>query len=126
MIGSGIIEGKLQEFFERGSIVDLSFQFRVGIDVKPLLEKQAFHKEDRRIRFVSLCAFTDRIGSQEEFFDSGPIHDGIDLLHSFDSAVLFDRREKRDVSEGEVGLHFFEAHSSSREMNLKKIWHKNH
>ncbi|GAG24723.1 unnamed protein product, partial [marine sediment metagenome] len=28
--------------FERQPIVDLVFQFRVGIDMKPLLEQQAF------------------------------------------------------------------------------------
>ena len=50
----------------------------------------------------------------EERFDSGPIHDGIDLIHSFDSSVLFYGREEGDVSEGEAALHFLEAHNPSQ------------
>ena len=91
MIGSGVIEVKPQELFEGGSVVDLGFQLRVGIDVKPLLKEQAFHKQDGRIGFISPSAFTDGIGSGEQVFDSRPIHDGIDLLH-------FSQWKKRGVS----------------------------
>jgi hypothetical protein len=97
MIGSGIIEGKAQELFERYSVVDLSFQLRVGIDAEPLLEEQAFHKDNRWVSFVSFSAFADGICSHEEAFDSGPIHDGTDLFHSCDSPV-FSMEEKREIS----------------------------
>jgi hypothetical protein len=93
MIGRGVIEGKPQGLFEGGSIVDLSFQLRVGIDVEPLLEKQAFHEKDRRIGFVAPGAFADGIGSREQAIDSGPIHDGIDLFHSFDDPVYLNGRK---------------------------------
>ena len=45
MIGSVIFKGEPQELFEGYSVVDLGFQFRVGIDAEPLLEEEAFHKE---------------------------------------------------------------------------------
>ena len=125
MIGRRIIHGKPQELFERGSIVDLRFQLRIGIDVKPLLEEQAFHKKDRGISFVASGAFADGIGSCKQGFDSGPVDDGIDLLHSFDGPVLFHVRKKRNIGKGEVGLHFLEAHKSSKGKNLKEIWHNN-
>jgi len=126
VIWGKIIKGKPQELFEGGSIVDLGFQLRVGVDVKPLLEEQAFHKEYRRISFVSPGAFTDGIGSREHVFDSGPIHNGIDLFHSFNGPVFLKGRKQGDIGEGEIGLHFLEAHRSSRGMNLKEIRHENH
>ena len=79
MIGSGVIKRKAKECSERGPVVDLGFQLRVGIDMEPLLEKEAFHKEDGGIGFFSFGAFADRIGSHEEIFYSGPIDDGVDL-----------------------------------------------
>jgi len=114
MIGRGVVKGESQEFFEGVSVIDLGFQFRIGVDVKPLLKQQAFHKQDRRISFGASGAFADGIGSHEQFFDSGPIDDGINLLHSFDGPVFLHGRHKRDVGEGEIGLHFLEAHSSSK------------
>jgi hypothetical protein len=125
MIGSGIVERKPQELFEGDSIVDLGFQLRIGIDFKPLLQKKAFHKDKRRIGIVSFKAFTNGIVSQEQAFNSGPVDSGVDLFHSFDSAVLFHRVKKGYISEGEVGFHIFEAHSSSKRFNLKELCQKN-
>ena len=125
MIGSGIIKGEPQEFLEGDSIIDLGFQFGVGIDLKPLLEQEAFHEDQRRIGFIALGTFADGIVFHEQIIDTGPIHDCVDLLHSFDGPVLFDGRKKREIGKGEIGFHFLEAHSSSREMNLKEVWHKN-
>jgi hypothetical protein len=123
MIGSVIFKGEPQELFEGYSVVDLGFQFRVRIDAEPLLEEEAFHKDNRRVSLVSFGAFADGIGSHEEVFDSGPIYDGVDLFHSFDGPVLFHGRKEGEIGEGEIGLHFLEAHKSSRVMNLKEIWH---
>jgi len=68
MIGSGIIKRKAQELFEGIPVVDLGFQFRVGIDFKPLLKKQVFHQEKRQVGAVTLKAFTDGIVSQKQAF----------------------------------------------------------
>jgi hypothetical protein len=65
MIGSEIVKRKTKELFEGDSVVDLGFQFRIGIDLKPLLKKKAFHEEKRRIGIVSFKAFTDGIVSYE-------------------------------------------------------------
>lgn len=121
MIGRRLIEGETQKLLEGGPVVDLGFQFRIGVDLEPLLEQEAFHEDQRGISLVPLGAFTDGIVSKEQGFDSGPIDNGIDLLHSFDGSVTFQRRKQGDVGEGEVGFHFLEAHRSSREMNLKEI-----
>jgi len=124
MIGSIIVKGKPQESFEGCSVVDLGFQFRIGIDAEPLLEQKTFHKYQGRISCVALGAFTDRITSHEQVFDSGPIHDGVDFFHSFDGPVLLHGRKEGEISEGEIGLHFLEAHKSSEVVYLKEIWHK--
>ena len=114
MIGCGIIHREAQELFEGGPIVDLSFQLRIGINVKPLLKEEAFHQKYGRISFVSSSAFTDRIGSCKQEIDFGPVYDSIDLLHSFDCPVFFHMWEKRDIGEREVGLHFLESHRTSQ------------
>ena len=121
MIWGGIVEGKPQELFEGDSVVDLGFQFRIGIDFKPLLKKKAFHKEKRRIGIVSFKALADRVVSQKQAFNSGPVNNSVDLFHSFNSPVLFHRVKKGYIGEGEVGFHIFEAHSSSKRFYLKEL-----
>ena len=69
-------------------------------------------------------AFTDGVISHKDTINAGPIDNGIDLLHSYDGAVTFDGVEKCDVGKGEVGFHFFEAHSSSRLIDLQDLWQK--
>lgn len=114
MIGSRIIEGESQELLERDPIVDLSFQLGIGVDLEPLLEQEAFHKYQGRIGFVARSAFSDGIVFHDQLIDSGPIHDVVDLLHSFNSPVFFNGREEGEISKGEIGFHFLEAHGSSR------------
>jgi len=113
MIGSGVIEGEPQELLEGQSIIDLGFEFGVGADMEPLLEKQTFHKDNRMVGLISFGAFSDGIVFHEKVFDSGPINDRVDQFHSFDCPVFFERRKKGDVCESEVGLHLFESHRSS-------------
>ena len=66
MIGRNIIKRQPQELLEGIPVVDLGFQFQIGVDFKPLLKKQAFHQENRRVGAVSLKAFTDGIVSQKQ------------------------------------------------------------
>jgi len=126
MIGSGIIEGKTQELFEGYSIIDLGFQLGIGIDLKPLLEQEAFHEDQWGIGFIALGAPADGIVFHEQIINSGPIHDGVDLFHSLDGTVLFDGSKKREICKCEIGFHFLEAHMSSESVYLKEIWHNIH
>jgi hypothetical protein len=59
MIGNGIVKRKPQKLFEGDSVVDLGFQFRIGIDLKPLLKNKAFHENKRRIGIVSFEALAN-------------------------------------------------------------------
>jgi len=124
VIGREFIHGQFQEFFERTPIVDLGFQFGIGVDVKPLLQKQAFQKQEGMVGIVALRALTDGIVSEHQAFDPGPVDDIVDLFHSLDGAVTIQRFEKGDIGEGEVG-HFLEAHGSSMGVILEELWHKN-
>jgi len=90
-------QGKVPGTFERSPVVDLSFQFRIGIDLEPLLKKKALHKDKRWIGVVSFKAFTDGIFSHEEAFNSGPVDSGVDLFHSFNSP-FFSMEAKSDIS----------------------------
>jgi len=113
MIGRGIIEGESQELFEGDAVVDLGFQFGVGVDLEPLLQEKAFHKNYGWIGVIAGGAFTDGIVFHEQIVDSGPVDDGVDLFHSGDGPVLFNGRRKREISKGKVRVHFLEAHRSS-------------
>ena len=113
MIGCGIVEGEPQELLERDAIVDLGFQFGIGIDLEPLLEQEAFHKHYGRIGAISRSAFSDGIIVHDQRVYAGPVDDAIDLFHSGDGPILFDGRQKREIGKGKVRVHFFEAHSSS-------------
>jgi len=123
MIRRGFIHGQLQELFEGTSIVDLSFQLGIGIDVKPLLQEQAFQKQEGMVGIVAFRTLTDRIVSEQQAFNPAPVDDTVDLLHSYDGSVPIHRFEEGDVSEGETG-HFLEAHISSKGVKLEEIWHK--
>ena len=113
-----------QKLFEGAPIVDLGFQLGIGIDMKPLLQKEAFQKQQRMIGIVAFRALADGIISEHQAFNSSPVDDTVDLLHSYDGPVPIHRFEEGDVGEGEAG-HFLEAHISSKVVKLEKIWHKN-
>jgi len=99
------------------------FQFGVGIYLKPLLEQEAFHKYQGRIGFITIGTLADGIVFHEQIIDSGPIHDGVDLLHSLDGSVLFDGSKKRKICKGEIGFHFLEAMIPPEIVYLKEVWH---
>ena len=116
MIGSGIFEGKPQELLEGVSVVDLCFQLRIGVDLEPLLEEKAFHKEEGRIGIISFEAFTDGIIFHEQAFNSGPVDGSVNLFHSFDGTILFHGSKERYIGESEVGIHLFKSHDDSSEV----------
>jgi hypothetical protein len=124
MIWGRLFEGDTQKLLKGDPVVDLSFQFRVGVDMEPLLEEETFHKEQRGIGIIAFATFSDGVISYKDAIDVGPIDSGIDLLHSFDGAVTIEGVEKRDVGKGEVGIDFFEAHNSSRLIDLRELWQK--
>lgn len=125
MIGRRLVKRKSQKLFERDSIINLGFQFRIGIDFKPLLEKKAFHQEERRIGIIAFKAFPSGVVYQKQVFNSGPVNRNIDQFHSLDGPVLFDRVKKREIGEGKTGFHIFKAHDSSRYINLKELYRGN-
>jgi hypothetical protein len=121
MIGSGIIEGESQELLERDPIVDLGFQFGIGVDFEPLLQEEAFQEDQRRIGIIPRGTFSNGIMSYDQMIDTGPVHDRVDLFHSLYGPVLFDGREERQIGKGEIGFHLFEAHGSSGERLFEGI-----
>ena len=121
MIRRRLIHGQPQELLEGDAIVDLGFQFGIGIDAKPLLQKQAFEKQEGMIGFASFSAFANGIASDYQLFDPRPVDDIADLIHSFDGAIAIQGAEKGDVRKGEGGFCFLERHSSSNCVNLEKL-----
>jgi len=121
MIWGRLVERDSQEFLKRYSVVDLGFQFGIGIDAEPLLEKETFEEEKRGIGFIPFVTFSDGIISHKDSINSGPIYDGIDLLHPVDGAIMLKGVEKGDIGKREVGIGFFEAHSSSGAIDFKGL-----
>jgi len=124
MIGCWIIKGETQEFLKRDSVIDLSFQLGIGINLKPLLEQEAFHKYQGRIGFIAIGTLADGIVFHEHIIDSGPIHDGVDLLHSFDGPVLFDGRKRERSVKVRLVFIFLKPMVPPEIVYLKEVWHK--
>ncbi len=72
--------------------------------------QETFHKQQRGAGLVALRTFAVGIISHDEVFNPEPIDDGVDLLHSLDGPVMFQRGKQRDIGEGEIGFHFLEPH----------------
>jgi hypothetical protein len=70
MIWSGIIKRESQELFERDPIVDLGFQFWIGVDLEPLLQEEAFQEGQRRIGVIPYGTFSDGIVSHGQIIDA--------------------------------------------------------
>lgn len=116
MIGREFIHGQPQELFEGAPIVDLGFQLGIGIDVKPLLQEQAFQKQERMVGIVAFRTLADGIVSEHQAFNPGPVDDTVDLLHSYDGPVAIQGFEKGDVGEGEAG-HFVGENMAQNKRN---------
>ena len=69
--------------------------------------------------------FAEGIRSNEQIFDTRPIHSRADLFHSCDSPVMFHRRKERNTRKGQVSFYFFEAINSCRVKSLVELRNKN-
>ena len=56
MIRRRLAERKIEELFKRQPVVDLVFQFRIGLDAEPFLQHQTFKKQQRRLGIGALTA----------------------------------------------------------------------
>ena len=56
-----LAERETKEFFKRQSVVNLVFQLRIGIDVKPFLQQQAFKQQQRGIGTGAFVAGADGV-----------------------------------------------------------------
>jgi hypothetical protein len=98
MIRSRLAEGKPQNGFEGQLVVDLVFQFGVGLNPEPLLQEQAFEEHQWWVGPRALFAGAHGVMAEQEGIDPRPVEVGAELLHELDAAVLF-----QAVGQGEVG-----------------------
>ena len=61
MIRGGFIQGQLQELFKGQAIINLVFQFRIGVNAESLLQHEAFKKQQRRVGIGTFRAGADSI-----------------------------------------------------------------
>lgn len=66
------------------------------------------------VGIVTFRTLADGIVSEQQAFNSGPVDDTVDFLHSFDFAVTIHRIEEGDVGKGKRGFCLLKAHSSSK------------
>lgn len=73
MIGRGPIEREPEELFKGQPVVDLVFEFGIGIDAEPLLKEHTLKKQQQRVRVGTLSACTDGIMGHHDVFNARPI-----------------------------------------------------
>ena len=56
MTWRGLAKGDPEEFFERQAVIDLVFEFGIGIDAKPLLQQHAFKQQYGRVCVSAFAA----------------------------------------------------------------------
>jgi hypothetical protein len=100
-------------FMWRKRLFGSPFQLRVGIDPVPLLQEKPFQEHQRRIGVGALAAAPDGIMRQKNLFHLRPVDDTIDLLESFEAAVMFHGFQKRDFGEGHIPIDLFVSHIPS-------------
>ena len=98
MIGGGPIKGKAQELFKGQPVVDLVFEFGIGVDAEPLLKEHAFKEEQRRIGVSTFTAGTNGIVSHQDLFNANPVNGIIEIIHEFEAAVMFEGTSECQVS----------------------------
>ena len=47
MVRRGLAKGQVEELFKRKTVIDLVFEFRIGLDAEPLLEHHALKQQQR-------------------------------------------------------------------------------
>ena len=61
MIRRGFAQGQAEEFFKGQPVIDLVFEFRIGIDAEPLLQQYAFEQQQWWIGIGAFPTGTDGI-----------------------------------------------------------------
>ena len=108
MVGRGPIKRKPHEPFKRWTIIDLFFQFRIGIDPKPLLQQHAFKPYHGRVCISTFATGTHRIMVQQDAFNPGPVNRGIQFRHEFKTAI--EGAFQSQVCETQGAVEFFVSH----------------
>ncbi len=88
MIGRWSVERELEELFKGQSVIDLIFEFRVGIDTEPLLKEHTLKEQQGRVRICTFTAGTDGIVSHQDLFDAVPSDGVIERIHKFETAIV--------------------------------------
>ncbi len=89
MIRRGLIKRKSQELLKGDPVIDLGFQFRIGINMESLLNQEALEQKQRRISGSAFNIFTNAIMFQKQAFDRRPVNNGIDFFHTGNGTVMF-------------------------------------
>ena len=88
MIRRRPIERKPEEFFEGQTVVDLVFEFGVGVDAEPFLKEHAFEKQQGRVGIGAFTAGSHGVMSHQDLFNAPPINGVIELVHEFEAAIV--------------------------------------
>ena len=83
MIGRRLGKGQAEECFKGQPIIDLIFEFRIGVDPEPFLKQQAFEQKQGRVGVGTLTAGSYGVVREQELFDTAPIDGSIDGFHEF-------------------------------------------
>ena len=99
MIRGGFAHGQTEELFKGQPLVDLVFQFGIGVDAEPLLKHQTFEEQKGPIGVGAFTAGTDRVVIHQDGIDSIPIDGMRNLIHEFEAAVVFEGTGESKICE---------------------------
>ena len=72
--GDGSTKDNPRNFFKGDSVVNLAFQFRVRVDMKPFLQEQAFEQQQGRVCIGALFAGAGQIMPNQDGVYAHPVN----------------------------------------------------
>ena len=124
MIRGRSIKGKSQETLKGKPVVDLVFQFGVGLDPEPFLKEHAFIQQQRRIGVSAFAAGAHGVMTQQDGFDAGPMDGFIDFFQGFEASVVCQGFFHGQIGKGKRLVEFFESHGNPPVWFLSKSYHR--
>ena len=90
MVGRWFAKGQIEELFKRKTVIDLVFEFRIGLDTEPFLEHHALKQQQRGPCPGTFASGTDGIMVHEDLVNAALVNGFVELVHEFKTSVVFD------------------------------------
>jgi hypothetical protein len=110
VVRSGEIHGQPEKGSEGDSIVDLTLEFRIGLDLEPFLKQQTLEEKQGRVSPLPLLRLAGFVVLLEKLLDGIPVYDLIKFTKETIGSVFGRITADNQVSEGKVLFDCFVCH----------------